>query len=402
MLLSKEVEFTIVSSLLYKYLDLGYEVPQRPSKNNSNRMVYILPFKTKIKVEDLPYYSNVKVEVLCDYCKENICHPTYSNYNKVISTTGGTYACLDCTNYKRQQNNKEKYGVEFTAQLPEIKQKILENNMKNTGYSCALANPKKREQARQTMKIKYGAEVPIQAPEIKQRIYATNVARYGVEHPLQDEEIKKRAEETCRERFGTPYPSSTEEIKEKIRRTCNEKWGTDSYFATEKFREKAANSFYINNSQIVSRQQKYISILYQGILNYPCGKYNLDILVDNFDIEIDFGGHDLCVKKGIMSQEEFDIKEIIRNKYVISQGYKVVRIISRKDYLPSDQTLLQMLQYARDFFVQNPKRTWLSFDIDKSCIYNAYHKETDINNILYYDYGELHKIKNSDINSISL
>ena len=104
----------------------------------------------------------------------------------------------------------------------------------------------------------------------------------------------------------------------------------------------------------------------------------------------------MSIKLGTMTEEEFKRKEIIRSNYIQKEGFRIIRIISRKDYLPSDAVLLQMLQYARDFFVSNPERSWINFDIDNSCIYNAYHKES--NSGLPYDFGPLRKIKKSDIN----
>ena len=396
MLLNKEVETTVVANNLYRYLELGYDIPQKPSKLDPTKLVYNIPAKIKISVEDLTRYARARVDVLCDYCHKNICHPTYTNYRKVIETTGGTYVCPDCMYEKRKNNNKIKYGVSNPTQLQEVQEKIKNTNIEKTGYPCALARPEIIEQRKNMMLNEYGVEYPMQSPEIRERTYKTNLERYGVEHPLQSKEIMEKYKDTCVERFGTPFAASSEVHKEKVKKTCQLKWGTDSYFETQEFREKSAKTLYEYSIQKTSIQQMYISKVYQGILNYPCGRYNLDILVDNIDVEIDFSGHDLPVKIGSMSEKEFITKEIIRNNFVKKQGYKCMRIISRQDKLPSDTILLQMLDYARNFFTSNPDRSWLSFDIDNSCIYNAYHKEPDTS--LHYDYEKLRKIKKTDLN----
>lgn len=398
MLLSKEVETTVVANNLYRYLELGYDIPQIPSKLDPTKLVYDIPAKIKISVEDLTRYARARVDVLCDYCHKNICHPTYTNYRKVIETTGGTYVCPDCMYEKRKNNNKIKYGVSNPTQLPEVQKKIKNTNIEKTGYPCALARPEIIEQRKNMMLNEYGVEYPMQSPEIRERAYKTNLDRYGVEHPLQNSTIKKRQEQTNLERFGNIYASSTDTIKERIKRTCQEKWGTDSYLASDECREKTVKAFY-DLGVAVSKQQKYISDLYNGILNYPCDRYNLDIVVDSFDIEIDFSGHDLQVKCGNITEKEFQRLQIIRDCCIKKNGYKVIRIISRKDYLPSDTILLQMLQYARDFFAQNQDRSWISFDIDNNCIYNAYHKESTSG--LPYDYGKLRKIKKEHLSSHS-
>ena len=49
--------------------------------------------------------------------------------------------------------------------------------------------------------------------------------------------------------------------------------------------------------------------------------YNLDIFInDNIDVEIDFSGHDLCVRLGNMSEEEFK-----HHKKVLSSTIKKLR-----------------------------------------------------------------------------
>ena len=397
MLLNKEVEVSVVSNNLNKYLKLGYKIPQRQSVLDPSKIVYDIPTKIKISINDLTKYSRAVVDVLCDYCKKNICHPTYNNYMKVIETTGGTYACLDCVNKKRQENNKMKYGVAFTTQLQEVQEKTKKTNIEKRGYPCALVMPEVIKHKKQVMLDKYGVEHPLRSKEIREHIYQTNLERYGVKHPLQNDAIKQKAQQTNYERFGNIYASATDIIKERIKKSCQEKWGVNSYLATDECRQKIVNTVYAYGSSATSTQQKYICNLYNGILNYPCDRYNLDIVVDYFDIEIDFSGHDLQVKRGNITEKEFQRLQIIRDRCVKRNGYKIIRIISRKDYLPSDEILLSMLQYARDFFTQNPDRSWISFDIDNSCIYNAHYKESSSG--LPYDYGKLRKIKKEHLSS---
>ena len=57
-----------------------------------------------------------------------------------------------------------------------------------------------------------------------------------------------------------------------------------------------------------SKQQLYIHSLLGGELNYCTGKCFLDIafLDEKIYLEYDGGGHDLSVKLGNMSKEEFE------------------------------------------------------------------------------------------------
>ena len=68
-----------------------------------------------------------------------------------------------------------------------------------------------------------------------------------------------------------------------------------------------------------------------------------------------------------------------------------MRIISQKDWCPSDEILLQMLDFARNYF-STTNHTWIEFDIDAGTYCNAEHKDGEP-----YDFGELRKIKASDI-----
>ena len=54
-----------------------------------------------------------------------------------------------------------------------------------------------------------------------------------------------------------------------------------------------------------------------------------------------------------------------------------------------------MLNYARNYFSQYPEHSWIEFNIDTSSIRNAEYKDG-----IPYSFGELRKIKDSDINTI--
>ena len=148
---------------------------------------------------------------------------------------------------------------------------------------------------------------------------------------------------------------------------------------------------YKNNTQKTSKQQFYLHNLYGGELNYPIKYYDVDIclLDEKIAIEYDGSGHELNVKLGRMTQEEFNQKETIRNIIIKKEGYKQIRIISSKDLLPSDKILLKMLSIAKEYF-NTTSHTWVNFDIDNSRIINAENK--DINGV-FINYGELRKIK---------
>lgn len=132
-------------------------------------------------------------------------------------------------------------------------------------------------------------------------------------------------------------------------------------------------------------------------MNFPISFYLSDICFpeEELDIEVDFGGHNLSVKLGNITQEEFNQKEIIRNNIIKREGYKQMRIISSKDYLPSDEILLQMLDHTRKYFSDYPTHSWITFNIDTSTVHNAEQKDG-----IFFNYGTLRKIKKSDVENI--
>lgn len=104
-----------------------------------------------------------------------------------------------------------------------------------------------------------------------------------------------------------------------------------------------------------SKAQEHICKLYNGKLNYCIEFYYADILLENSIIcEYDGSGHDLLVKTGKMTRKEFDKREHSREKVMISRGYKIFRLISNNDILPSDDELLRIKDIALEKLKEKP------------------------------------------------
>jgi len=148
-----------------------------------------------------------------------------------------------------------------------------------------------------------------------------------------------------------------------------------------------------NGNAPCSSQQRYVHSIVGGELNYPYYNASLDIAFPEEMIycECDFGGHWLSIKLGGLTQKEFDKKQRNRWYSLMRSHWREIRIISTKDLIPSDQKLLEILSYARTYLNQN--HHYIKFDIDNSKIINS-QGEFD------YDYGELRKIKPTDITEI--
>lgn len=371
MILSTEVEVKLNTRNVEYYKDLGYIIPMKEATELSKKVMhkdYVYDFSKPIivKVEDLLKGSNAKLTLLCDYCQEEIFEQTNLTYQRTIKEIPKC-ACLKCRPLKTREVNMLKYNIPCASQTEEVK-----------------ANRRK------TIIEKYGTTNMWDVPEIKQKRINTCTEKYGVPFYSQTEEFKEKFVETCRKNRGTDYPTQNAEVREKIRLSVQKKYGTDNVFANEDIIEKIHKTMHKNGTTHTSRQQLYLHKLFGGVLNFPVKFYNLDICYpeEKFYIEYSGGGHFLSIILGNMTQEEFNHKEIVRNAVLKKEGYKKMEIISKKDLLPSDQILLQMLSDAKSYFSDYPNHSWCEYNLDLSILRNAEHKDG-----VPYNYGELRAIK---------
>lgn len=372
MILTKEVEVKLAPSNIEYYKNLGYQIPMRKSKTKGKDYVYDIGSTIIVKLEDLPKGSESKIDILCDYCQETVFSMKYYVYWYRIENIQKC-ACKKCKGLKMKEMNMLKHGIPWVTHTEEA-----EVRRKNT------------------MIKKYGTLNFWEIPEMKQKYIDTCMEKYNAPYYTQTEDFKRRIVESSREKYGTDYPIQNAEVKEKLRSVVNEKYGVDNVMLNKEIYEKTRMTMYQNGTCQISRQQKYLHNLYGGELNYPFKMYNLDIFLpdEKINIEYDGSGHRLSCEFGTLTQEEFDRKEIIRNYTVENAGIRVIRIISLNDLLPSDETLLQMLNESRNYF-ETTSHNWVTFDINNSLMLNAINKNIGGN---FYDYGnKLRRIKESDL-----
>lgn len=429
-IISKTVKVSPRGKSIAHYKEKGYD-----AKYNQ---------ELEVKVEDLSICSTALVETTCDYCGR-IRQPTkYVDYNAQTKNGTKKCCCLDCIPLKREEIFLEKYGYRTSFETPEIKEKIQATNRERYGSNSPSGSPEVREKQKQTLMKNYGVdnpslskelqdkrkqtfierfgvENPLLNPEIREKATQTILERYGVENVFYNKEIKDKKDATLMERYGTLYPLQNkeclekmqytnmerygakfvpqlEETKQKVKQTNLKNCGYESYMQSPEFFEKW---FAKHGSDFVktSRQQRYICNLYNGTLNYPFKCFALDIFLqeDKLDVEFDGSGHKMSISLGSISEEDFEKKELYRNVAIKKEGYKQMRIISAKDLLPSDDTLLQMLSDAKSYFSLYPSHSWTEFNIDTSTVRNAENPEGSP-----YDFGVLRTIKDSDLNITQL
>ena len=138
--------------------------------------------------------------------------------------------------------------------------------------------------------------------------------KYGVEYGGQVEGSIKKREKTCIEKYGVSHALKTKESQNKSKLTCISKYGVDSFSKTNIFKENAKKYFRKANIIACSKSQQHIADILGIETNVYFHGYYLDMLYNNIDIEYDGSGHNLSVKHGDLSQEDFDKRE--RKRYV--------------------------------------------------------------------------------------
>lgn len=398
-ILTKEVEVKVNSNTVKYYESLGYKIPLKMAsklyqKNSDKKYVYDFNIPIKVKVEHLMHGSNTLVEVLCDMCHENKMLVAYQTYNRVVKNTG-SYVCKECGYIKKCQSSLKKYGVLYASQSEAVKEKVKLTNLERYGVENYGQTQECREKVKQTCLDRYNVEHFAKTQEIKDKKAQTNLERYGVPHVSQVEEFKEKIASTNIERYGVRNPSKLPEIQEKIRQSNIEKYGVPYVMQSPDVLKRAKETLCKNGRIQTSKQQLYLHSIYGGELNCPIKYYAVDICIpkEKIAIEYDGGGHNLMVTLGRLTQEEFNQKELIRDKVIKSEGYKIIRIKSDSDLLPTDHILLQMLSEAKQYFSETA-HSWMIYDIDNSRMINATNKDA---NGIPYSFGELRKIKDSDL-----
>lgn len=344
MILTKQVQVAWAPSTKKHYESLGYKF----TKNGDN--LFINPV-------ELPVNSHHKIKVQCDECGE-IKETQYRYYrNNCEINNNEKYLCANCMAKreemlknkveKTKQTNLKRYGVEGVGSLPEVREKMKQTCLKKYGVEYVTQSEFYKQKFRQTMQNKYGVntplevkeflekaqntcqehygvKIPTQSKEITEKIKATNLEKYGVETALQNQEILQKAKNTTKEHFGVEFSLASKIVRKKGEETLLKRYGVKNPAQSPLIQAKIKKTLFKYDKVRTSKQQKQIFEILSNIygkveLNFPLGKYSLDccIKVDDINIDIEYDG---------WYWHRFSQKDKERDAYVISQGYKVIRI----------------------------------------------------------------------------
>lgn len=251
-----------------------------------------------VDIEHLSLGSTFEVSIKCDYCSD-----VYERIYKLHLRDSKKSpikkdACSKCIGLKREESNLHVHGVKMPSALPEV----------------------------------------------RERIQATNIEIYGATAPLGSKEYKKEYDKRIFEKYGVEYVSQIPYVRELISQSRIQ------YYKDLDKKGESKSPFKRGSSGVsYSRQQVYIHSVTGGEFNYPVGRYYLDVAFpeDKIFIEYDGGGHDLSVKFGQLTREEFDQKEKDRFNYLYyEEGWREIRLVSLSDRLPDRENLLLTINSA--------------------------------------------------------
>ena len=297
--------------------------------------------KFDIDVLDLTQGSSERIKCICKYCN-NVIEKTA----KYISKNHDDICCNNCRSKKAIHTNQIRYGVNSTGQLPWVREKAKKTNLERYGVECAF-----------------------QAKEVQEKIKQTNLERNGVPYPMMSDKIKQKSEQTCLEKYGVKKPLQNKNIRQKAIDTTLERYGVSNIMELDSIKDKviknAIQTMYENNTAPCSQQQRHIHNLIGGALNYPVSRCLLDIAFPEKMIYIEYngGGHDLCVKLGDISEQEFKSREIHRKRFLQNQGWKVIQIECKADKLLQDDLLIEIINYGISY-LENSNHSWFQIDLD--------------------------------------
>lgn len=335
-IISEYIDVEIVHQNVKKYKNKGYDC----------KVGDIISVYYKDVLASKKYY----LKCLCEYCGEDF-EITTDAYHKIQKGIIKKLCCgkNTCQNKKMTEVMMIKYNVTNSQYLQSVQDKKKSTCLKKYGVDNPMKVQEFQDKAKETNIEKYGVDNPMKNDEIKQKFTESMLKTYGVEHIMSLKDYQDKRDETMLKRYGatfkrrenTPVLFEIPEIKERKEQTLFEKYGVTS-------------SLLVNNneSRHISKNEKYICNLLNAEPQIQIGYYIGDMLIcDNIIIEYDGSGHN--IKEKYMTHDEYINKERYREDYIISKGYKIIRLIAKHDILPQDKIILDIIENAKNYLKYN-------------------------------------------------
>lgn len=283
--------------------------------------------------------SHQLVNVVCDLCGE-IMIKEYREYLRWH--TYDIDCCPKCVFYKTKRTIQEQHPNDFDEYIHQIVNKRKKTCLQKYGVEYVSQVPEVKEKRTATFIEKYGETSPLKNPEVYRKLEQTNLQKYGCKNVFESDEIKQKIYNTNLHKYGAQNPFQSAVIKEKIKKVCLQKYGVEYVSQSSEIRQKMIDSMSQNNNTPTSKQQLQVyDMVYKKYpnaeLNYPFSICSLDIFicVNDVKIDIEYDGSYWHTDKQ---------KDIERDKFLQSQGFKTLRIRSGH-LLPTEQELFDAIDY---------------------------------------------------------
>ena len=322
---------------------------------------YICKIGDIIKV--LYYHAKASKEIFihvrCDYCNKEfyvttdayISSKKKNNINKICCNNSA------CQKQKREESMMEKYGVKDNGKLESTKEKRKKTMLKKYGVDNPMKNKQIQEKAKKTILERYGVENVMQNDDIKKRYNDSMVEKYGVKWAMQNKDVQLKRDKTFLEKYGgtmkrykgIPLIIENEEIKQKIINTLQERYGVNNPLALAKH-------------YATSKPETYIANLLNAKQSVCIDYYIADMQLANSNIIVEYDGSGHELKRKFYSDKYYEEYESKRELHILSVGYKIIRLISHTDTLPSDDMIKNIINNGIEYLKHD---NLYKFDLDK-------------------------------------
>ena len=324
------------------------------------------------------YCSEKNIKLNKDYSKEKlgvgtriigICENTDCENNfdcKFRNLIQFGALCNDCFYKKRtditKKSNKEKYGVEFVSQVPEIRQKAEETMLEKYGVKYATQSTVLMDKMKSNNMTKYGVEHVMQNDDFKQKVKDTNKEKYGVECSLQREEIKEKSKNTIIKKYGVEFVSHVPEIRQKAKNTTMEKYGvehaTQSGIVQEKTIQTNLKKYGVkraSQSKEVQNKTKETCLEKYGVENYFQSNdkkiKSINTCLEKYGVENPSQNENIKIKKEETCIKNYGVKNPFQMEET-KQKNKLV-MIENKDNIMEKRRKTCLKKYGVEHHTQN-------------------------------------------------
>lgn len=178
------------------------------------------------------------------------------------------------------------------------------------------------------------------------KIKEVHLLKYGVDSPMKVQSIRDKMQKSIKEKYGVDNIAFLPSTLTKRKSTLMKRYGVENPMQSDiiKQRHHINQMYHDNVGCIASIPQTQYAKIFGGKINIPIGNYFADILLrDNIIVEFDGSGHDMRVRMGYISKEDFNQKEHVREKYFTERGYKIIRLKTKRDIVYAPDVAINIL-----------------------------------------------------------